>query len=83
MICLKSARRIGQNNMTICDLFIWIYDKLTHNTTRWYTSDSKIRGAYINHIGMGLAEDFSTCTPEVMAELEDMIDTRRKELLTK
>lgn len=69
--------------MTICDLFIWIYDKLTHNTTRWYTSDSKIRGAYINHIGMGLAEDFSTCTPEIMAELEDMIDTHRKELLTK
>lgn len=68
--------------MTICDLFIWIYDKLTHNTTRWYTSDGKIRGAYINHIDMGLAEDFSTCTPEIMAELEDMIDTRRKELLS-
>ena len=51
--------------MTIYDLFIWIYDKLIHNTTRWYTSDGKIRGAYINHIGMGLAEDFSTCTPEI------------------
>lgn len=47
--------------MAIYDLFIWIYDKLTHNTTRWYTSDGKIRGAYINHIGMGLAEDFSSC----------------------
>lgn len=68
--------------MTIYDLFIWIYDKLTHNTTRWYTSDGKIRGAYINHIGMGLAEDFSTCTPEIIAKLEDMIDTRRKELLS-
>lgn len=82
MIYLKLARRIGQNNMTIYDLFIWIYDKLTHNTTRWYTSDGKIRGAYINHIGMGLAEDFSTCTPEIIAELEDMIDTHRKELLS-
>lgn len=80
MTCLKSARRIGQNNMTIYDLFIWIYDKLIHNTTRWYTSDSKIRGTYINHIGMGLAEDFSTCTPEIIAELEQMVDNRRKEL---
>lgn len=69
--------------MTIYDLFIWIYDKLIHNTTRWYTSDGKIRGAYINHIGMGLAEDFSTCTPEskfIIAELEQMVDNRRKEL---
>lgn len=67
--------------MTIYDLFIWIYDKLTHNTTRWYTSDGKIRGVYINHIGMGLAEDFSTCTPKIIAELEDMVDSRRKDLL--
>ncbi len=66
--------------MTIYDLFIWIYDKLIHNTTRWYTSDGKIRGAYINHIGMGLAEDFSTCTPEIIAELEQMVDNHRKEL---
>lgn len=66
--------------MTIYDLFIWIYDKLIHNTTRWYTSDGKIRGAYINHIGMELAEDFSTCTPEIIAELEQMVDNRRKEL---
>lgn len=66
--------------MTIYDLFIWIYDKLIHNTIRWYTSDGKIRGTYINHIGMGLAEDFSTCTPEIIAELEQMIDNRRKEL---
>lgn len=66
--------------MTIYDLFIWIYDKLIHITTRWYTSDGKIRGAYINHIGMGLAEDFSTCTPEIIAELEQMVDNRRKEL---
>lgn len=66
--------------MTIYDLFIWIYDKLIHNTTRWYTSDGKIRGAYINHIGMRLAEDFSTCTPEIIAELEQMVDNRRKEL---
>lgn len=66
--------------MTIYDLFIWIYDKLIHNTTQWYTSDGKIRGAYINHIGMGLAEDFSTCTPEIIAELEQMVDNRRKEL---
>lgn len=66
--------------MTIYDSFIWIYDKLIHNTTRWYTSDGKIRGAYINHIGMGLAEDFSTCTPEIIAELEQMVDNRRKEL---
>lgn len=69
--------------MAIYDLFIWIYDKLTHNTTRWYTSDGKIRGAYINHIGIGLAEDFSTCTPKVLEELSQMVDNRRKELLTK
>lgn len=69
--------------MTIYDLFIWIYDKLTHNTTRWYTSDGKIRGAYINHIGMGLAENFSACTPKVLEELSQMVDNRRKELLTK
>ena len=29
---------------------------------------------------MGLAEDFSTCTPEIIAELEQMVDNRRKEL---
>ena len=27
-----------------------------------------------------LAEDFSTCTPEIIAELEQMVDNRRKEL---
>lgn len=80
MTCLKSARRIGQSNMTIYDLFIWIYDKLIGNKTRWYTADGKIRGAYINHIGLGLAEDFSSCTPEIIAELEQMVDNRRKEL---
>lgn len=64
----------------VVDIIFWIYDKLTGNKTRWYTSDGKIRGAYINHIGMGLAEDFSTCTPEIIAELEQMVDNRRKEL---
>lgn len=34
----------------------------------------------LSHIGMGLAEDFSTCTPEIIAELEQMVDNRRKEL---
>lgn len=66
--------------MTIYDLFIWIYDKLIDNKTRWYTADGKIRGAYINHIGLGLAEDFSSCTPKIIAELEQMVDNRRKEL---
>lgn len=42
----------------VVDIIFWIYDKLTGNKTRWYTADGKIRGAYINHIGMGLAEDF-------------------------
>lgn len=42
-----------------------------------------MRGAYINHIGMGIAEDFSSCTPKVLRELEEMVDIRRKELLTK
>lgn len=59
----------------------WIYDKLTHNTTRWFTADGKIRGTYINHIGMGIAEDFSSCTPKVLQELEEIVDNRRKELL--
>lgn len=66
----------------VVDIIFWIYDKLTGNKTQWYTADGKIRGACINHIGMGFAEDFSTCTPEIIAELEDMIDTRRKELLS-
>lgn len=67
----------------VVDTIFWIYDKLTGNKTRWYTADGKIKGAYINHIGMGLAEDFSTCTPKVLEELSQMVDNRRKELLTK
>ena len=61
------------------DIIFWIYDKLTGNKTRWYTADGKIRGAYINHIGMGLAEDFSACTPKVLEELSQMVDNRRKQ----
>lgn len=49
--------------------------------TRWFTADGKIRGTYINHIGMGIAEDFSSCTPKVLQELEEIVDNRRKELL--
>lgn len=67
----------------VVDIIFWIYDKLTGNKTRWYTADGKIRGAYINHIGLGLAEDFSSCTPEIIVELENMVDNRRKELLTR
>lgn len=67
----------------VVDIIFWIYDKLTGNKTRWYTADGKIRGAYINRIGMGLAEDFSACTPKVLEELSQMVDNRRKELLTK
>lgn len=67
----------------VVNIIFWIYDKLTGNKTRWYTADGKIRGAYINHIGMGLAEDFSACTPKVLEELSQMVDNRRKELLTK
>lgn len=67
----------------VVGIIFWIYDKLTGNKTRWYTADGKIRGAYINHIGMGLAEDFSACTPKVLEELSQMVDNRRKELLTK
>lgn len=67
----------------VVDIFFWIYDKLTHNKTRWSTADGKIRGAYINHIGLRLAEDFSSCTPEIIVELENMVDNRRKELLTR
>lgn len=66
----------------VVDIIFWIYDKLTDNKTRWFTSDGKMRGAYINHIGLGLAEDFSSCTPGILQELEDMVDNRRKELLT-
>lgn len=47
----------------VVDMIFWIYDKLTHNTTRWFTADGKIRGAYINHIGMGLAEDWKIFPP--------------------
>lgn len=65
----------------VVDIIFGIYDKLTGNKTRWFTSDGKMRGAYINHIGLGLAEDFSSCTPEILQELEDMVDNRRKELL--
>lgn len=67
----------------VVDIIFWIYDKLTGNKTRWYTADGKIRGAYINHIGLGLTEDFSSCTPEIIVELENMVDNRRKELLTR
>lgn len=67
----------------VVDIIFWIYDKLTGNKTRWYTADGKIRGAYINHIGLGLAEDFSSCTPEIIVELENMVDNRHKELLTR
>lgn len=67
----------------VVDIIFWIYDKLTGNKTRRYTADGKIRGAYINHIGLGLAEDFSSCTPEIIVELENMVDNRRKELLTR
>lgn len=35
----------------------------------------------IYHIGMGIAEDFSSCTPKVLQELEEIVDNRRKELL--
>lgn len=65
----------------VVDIIFWIYDKLTGNKTRWYTADGKIRGAYINHIGMELAEDFSACTPKVLEELSQMVDNRRKQLL--
>ena len=65
----------------VVDIIFWIYDKLTGNKTRWFTSDGKMRGAYINHIGLGLAEDFSSCTSEILQELEDIVDNRRKELL--
>lgn len=65
----------------VVDIIFWTYDKLTGNKTRWYTADGKIRGAYINHIGMGLAEDFSACTPKVLRELEEMVDNHRKQLL--
>lgn len=65
----------------VVDIIFWIYDKLTGNKTRWYTADGKIRRAYINHIGMGLAEDFSACTPKVLEELSQMVDNRRKQLL--
>lgn len=75
-------KRWGILDMVVGIIF-WIYDKLTGNKTRWYTADGKIRGAYINHIGMGLAEDFSACTPKVLEELSQMVDNRRKELLTK
>ena len=64
----------------VVDIIFWIYDKLTHNTTRWFTADDKIRGTYINHIGMGIAEVFSSCTPKVLQELEEIVDNRRKEL---
>lgn len=67
----------------VVDIIFWIYDKLTGNKTRWYTADGKIRGAYINHIELGLAEDFSSCTPEIIVELENMVDNRHKELLTR
>lgn len=66
----------------VVSIIFWIYDKLIGNKTRWYIADGKIRGAYINHIGMGLAEDFSACTPKVLEELSQMIDNRRKELLS-
>lgn len=75
-------KRWGILDMVV-DIIFWIYDKLTGNKTRWYTANGKIKGAYINHIGMGLAEDFSTCTPKVLEELSQMVDNRRKELLTK
>ena len=67
----------------VVGIIFWIYDKLTGNKTRWFTANGKMRGAYINHIGMGIAEDFSSCTPKVLRELEEMVDIRRKELLTK
>ena len=67
----------------VVNIIFWIYNKLIGNKTQWYTTDGKIRGAYINHIGMGLAEDFSACTPKVLEELSQMVDNRRKELLTK
>lgn len=35
----------------------------------------------LDHIGMGIAEDFSSCTPKVLQELEEIVDNRRKELL--
>lgn len=66
----------------VVSIIFWIYDKLIGNKTRWYTADGKIRGAYINHIGMGLAEDFSACTPKVLEELSQMVDNRRKKLLS-
>lgn len=80
MVALLHKRR-GTMDMVV-DIIFWIYDKLTHNTTRWFTADGKIRGTYINHIGMGIAEDFSSCTPKVLQELEEIVDNRRKELLT-
>lgn len=79
MVALLHKRR-GTMDMVV-DIIFWIYDKLTHNTTRWFTTDGKIKRTYINHIGMGIAEDFSSCTPEVLQELEEMVDNRRKELL--
>lgn len=66
----------------VVSIIFWIYDKLIGNKIRWYTADGKIRGAYINHIGMGLAEDFSACTPKVLEELSQIVDNRRKELLS-
>lgn len=67
----------------IYDLILWIYDKITgkdHNA-RFYTPDGKIKGYAINYWGWGLAEDFSSCTPEILEELAEMVDNRRKELL--
>lgn len=50
--------------------FTWIYDKLTgkDHKLRYYTPDGGI-----------LAEDWDV-SPEVLHELEDMIDARLKEL---
>lgn len=62
------------------DFVTWIYNKLTgkDHKLRYYTPDGKIRGKALLRLGI-LAEDWDV-PPEVLHELEDMIDTRLKEL---
>lgn len=36
----------------------WIYDKLTHNTTRWFTADGKVRGHISTISAWGLQKTF-------------------------
>lgn len=61
--------------------FTWIYDKLTgkDHKLRYYTPDGKIRGKTLSRLGI-LAEDWDV-SPEVLHELEEMVDNHRKQLL--